>query len=154
MNLQRPNSGDATHTSNCSRDIIPCSRICTICVNLCEGNCEIFKATPRGREVIYPGPFGEITAGGNNDYPIDYSHLNIHGYILVAEAIEKVNPDIVISPKVETDSNGKLISYTGNTHSKISLMPGTFPPPRSRASASLQTHTSSSLLQENEGGFF
>jgi glutamate synthase domain-containing protein 2 len=71
----------------------------------CQGNCEIFKATFRGREVIYPGPFGEMTAGGNKDYPIDYSHLNIQGYALGAEAIEAANPDIAIFPKVETESS-------------------------------------------------
>jgi glutamate synthase domain-containing protein 2 len=105
MNLQRPNSSEATHTANRSRDVVPCSGICTICVEGCQGNCEIFKATFRGREVIYPGPFGEITAGGNKDYPIDYSHLNIHGYALGAEAIEEANPDIAIFPKVETESS-------------------------------------------------
>ena len=85
MNLQRPNSGEATHTANRSRDVVPCSGICTICMDGCQGNCEIFKSSFRGREVIYPGPFGEMTAGGNKDYPIDYSHLNIHGYALGAE---------------------------------------------------------------------
>ncbi len=105
MNLQRPNSGESTHTANRSRDVVPCSGICTICMDGCQGNCEIFKATFRGREVIYPGPFGEMTAGGNKDYPIDYSHLNIQGYALGAEAIEAANPDIAIFPKVETESS-------------------------------------------------
>ena len=91
MNLQRPNAGESTQTANRSRDVVPCSGICTICVDGCQGNCEIFKASFRGREVIYPGPFGEVTAGGNKDYPIDYSHLNIHGYALGAEAIEEAN---------------------------------------------------------------
>ena len=49
-----------------------------------RGNCEVFQATFRGREVIYPGPFGTITAGGDKDYPVDYSHLNIQGYALGA----------------------------------------------------------------------
>ena len=104
MNLQRPNSGDATGTLNRSKDIVPCSGLCSICKDGCTGNCEIFKASFRGREVIYPGPFGEITAGGNKNYPIDYSHLNIHGYALGAEAIEAANPDVAIFPKVETES--------------------------------------------------
>ncbi len=60
MNLQRPNSGDATNTVNRSRDIVPCSGLCSICTDGCKGNCEVFKASFRGREVIYPGPFGEI----------------------------------------------------------------------------------------------
>ena len=63
----------------------PSSGICTRCIDGCTGNCEVFKATFRGRELIYPGPFGEITAGGDKDYPIDYSHLNIQGYALGAK---------------------------------------------------------------------
>jgi hypothetical protein len=34
--------------------------------------------------VIYPEPFGKITAGCDKEYPIDYSHLNIMGYALGA----------------------------------------------------------------------
>ena len=105
MNLQQPNASEATRTANRSRDVVPCSGICTICTDGCQGNCEIFKASFRGREIIYPGPFGEMTAGGNKNYPIDYSHLNIHGYALGAEAIEAANPDIAIFPKVETESS-------------------------------------------------
>ena len=80
MNLQRPNSGDSSKTTNRSKDVVPCSGLCSICMDGCKGNCEIFKATFRGREVIYPGPFGDMTAGANKDYPIDYSHLNIQSY--------------------------------------------------------------------------
>jgi hypothetical protein len=47
----------------------------------------VFKATFRGRELIYPGPFGEITAGADKNYPVDYSHLNIQGYALGAEGL-------------------------------------------------------------------
>ena len=35
----------------------------------CQGNCDVFKSSFRGREVIYPGPFGEMTAGGDKQYP-------------------------------------------------------------------------------------
>ncbi|MBE0418019.1 MAG: FMN-binding glutamate synthase family protein, partial [Coriobacteriia bacterium] len=80
MNLQRPNGTDVTQTSNRSRDVVPGSGICSRCIDGCRGNCEVFKSSFRGREVIYPGPFGEVTAGGDKDYPIDYSHLNILGY--------------------------------------------------------------------------
>ena len=79
MNLQRPNASDATQTRNRSRDIVPSSGLCSRCLDGCRGNCEIFQASFRGREVLYPGPFGHVTAGGDKDYPIDYSHLNIQG---------------------------------------------------------------------------
>jgi len=56
----------------------------------------------RGRELIYPAPFGELTAGGDKEYPVDYSHLNILGYALGAEAIDEANPDKAIFPEVDT----------------------------------------------------
>jgi glutamate synthase domain-containing protein 2 len=87
MNLQRPNSNDATGTANRSRSIVPSSGLCSRCVDGCTGNCEVFKATFRGRELIYPGPFGEVTAGADKDYPVDYSHLNIQGYALGARGL-------------------------------------------------------------------
>ncbi|MBN1354323.1 MAG: FMN-binding glutamate synthase family protein [Candidatus Omnitrophica bacterium] len=107
MNLQRPNSNDVTQTSNRSRDVAPTSGICTRCIDGCRGNCEIFKATFRSREVIYPGPFGEITAGGDKDYPVDYSHLNIQGYAMGAKGLPKGvkgDPDTAIFPAVDTET--------------------------------------------------
>ncbi len=62
MNLQRPNANEATRTTNRSKSVVPMSGICTRCIDGCTGNCEIFKSTFRGRELIYPGPFGDITA--------------------------------------------------------------------------------------------
>ncbi|MDD5095151.1 MAG: FMN-binding glutamate synthase family protein [Dehalococcoidia bacterium] len=107
MNLQRPNANDATRTANRSRSIVPSSGLCSRCVDGCTGNCEVFKATFRGRELIYPGPFGEITAGGDKDYPIDYSHLNIQGYALGAEGLGKGvigDPDTATFPGVNTET--------------------------------------------------
>jgi hypothetical protein len=79
VNLQCPGGNDATQTSNRSKNVVPGSGLCSRCTDGCRGNCEVFKSSFRGREVIYPGPFGEVTAGGDKDYPIDYSHLNIMG---------------------------------------------------------------------------
>jgi len=107
MNLQRPNSNEATKTANRSRSVSPMSGICTRCLDGCTGNCEVFKATFRGRELIYPGPFGEITAGGDKDYPVDYSHLNIQGYALGAEGLPagvRGGPDTAIFPSVDTET--------------------------------------------------
>jgi glutamate synthase domain-containing protein 2 len=107
MNLQRPNANEATRTANRSRNVSPMSGICTRCVDGCTGNCEVFKATFRGRELIYPGPFGEVTAGGDKDYPIDYSHLNIQGYALGANGLPegvKGDPDTAIFPAVSTET--------------------------------------------------
>ena len=71
MNLQTPNANEVSQTYNRSKSVAPQSGICTRCVDGCRGNCEVFKATFRGREVIYPSPYGEITAGGDKDYPVD-----------------------------------------------------------------------------------
>jgi len=106
MNLGRPNGNDATRTFNRSKNVVPSSGICSRCIDGCKGNCEVFKASFRGREVIYPGPFGDVTAGGDKDYPVDYSHLNIQGYALGAQGLPEGvegNPDTAVFPKVDTE---------------------------------------------------
>jgi len=107
VNLQQPNANEATKTANRSRSVSPVSGICTRCLDGCTGNCEVFKSTFRGRELIYPGPFGEITAGGDKNYPVDYSHLNIQGYALGAEGLPPGvvgNPDTATFPSVNTET--------------------------------------------------
>jgi glutamate synthase domain-containing protein 2 len=107
MNLQRPNANEATRSTNRSRSVAPMSGLCTRCLDGCTGNCEVFRASFRGRELIYPGPFGEVTAGGDKDYPVDYSHLNIQGYALGAEGLPPGvagDPDTAIFPAVNTET--------------------------------------------------
>ncbi len=67
MNLRQPNANEATGTVNRSRSVVPCSGICTRCIDGCKGSCEIWLSTFRGREVLYPGPFGEMTAGADKN---------------------------------------------------------------------------------------
>ncbi|MEE8413462.1 MAG: FMN-binding glutamate synthase family protein [Dehalococcoidales bacterium] len=108
MNLQRPNANDATRTTNRSRSVVPMSGLCSRCTDGCTGNCEVFKATFRGRELIYPGPFGDITAGGDKDYPVDYSHFNIQGYAFGANGLPEGvigDSDTAIFPVVDTETN-------------------------------------------------
>ena len=84
------------------------SGLCSRCLDDCTGNCEVFKASFRGREVIYPGPFGDITAGGDKNYPVDYSHFNIQGYALGAEGLPAGvdgNPDTATFPSVNTETD-------------------------------------------------
>ena len=105
MNLQRPNANDVSQTANRSRNVVPGSGICTRCIDGCRGNCEVFKSSFRGREMLYPGPFGTLTAGADKDYPIDYSHLNILGYALGAKGLpegQEGNPDNTLFPFVDT----------------------------------------------------
>ncbi|MDR3233912.1 MAG: FMN-binding glutamate synthase family protein [Planctomycetaceae bacterium] len=107
MNLQTPNGNDATRSANRSRSVVPCSGLCSRCIDGCRGNCEVFRAAFRGRELIYPGPFGDITAGGDKNYPLDYSHLNIQGYAAGAVGLPagvEANPDNARFPVVNTET--------------------------------------------------
>jgi glutamate synthase domain-containing protein 2 len=83
------------------------SGICTRCVDGCKGACEIWLSSFRGREVLYPGPFGEITAGADKNYPVDYSHLNIQGYARGAKGLPEgveANPDTALFSAVDTST--------------------------------------------------
>ena len=103
MNFQRPNANEALETKNRSRNVAPQSGICSRCIDGCKGTCDLFRATFRGRELLYPQPFGSITAGADKDYPVDYSHLNINGYAFGAKGIE-ANPDMATFPSVDTET--------------------------------------------------
>lgn len=104
MNLQRPNASDALQTNTRSRNVAPQSGLCSRCIDGCKGNCDLFVSTFRGRELLYPGPFGVITAGADKDYPVDYSHINIMGYALGAEGME-ADPDHATFPEVKTETS-------------------------------------------------
>jgi glutamate synthase domain-containing protein 2 len=124
MNLQRPNSNEATRTANRSRSVAPASGLCTRCIDGCTGNCEVFKATFRGRELIYPGPFGEVTAGNDKEYPVDYSHLNIQGYALGAKGLPKGvkgDSDTAIFPVVNTETE---YGWTKKVKMKVPVFTG------------------------------
>ena len=121
MNLGQPNANEATETRNRSRNVAPFSGICTRCMEDCAGNCEVFKSSFRGREVIYPGLFGCMTAGNDKEYPVDYSHLNIMGYAHGAKAINEANPDSAIFPVVET---GTVYGHVHPVRMKMPLFTG------------------------------
>ena len=107
MNLRRPNADEATGTFNRSRDVAPMSGICSRCIDGCRGGCEIWLSSFRGREVLYPGPFGGMTAGADKNYPVDYSHLNIQGYAQGAKGLPEGvqgSPDTALFPKVNTET--------------------------------------------------
>ncbi|MBW1780771.1 MAG: FMN-binding glutamate synthase family protein [Deltaproteobacteria bacterium] len=120
MNLQRPNANEALQTKNRSRDVAPQSGICSRCVDGCKGNCDMFNATFRGRELLYPQPFGSITAGADKDYPIDYSHLNIMGYALGAKGVEP-DPDQATFPAVNTET---AFGVTDKVKMKVPIFTG------------------------------
>ena len=108
MNLRKPNANEATFTFNRSKNVVPTSGICSKCIDGCKGGCEIWLSSFRGREVLYPGPYGEMTAGADKNYPIDYSHLNIQGYARGAKGLPegvKAGPDTAVFSKVNTETD-------------------------------------------------
>lgn len=84
------------------------SGLCTSCLDGCKGGCEVWLSSFRGREVIYPGPFGTTTQGADKNYPVDYSHISIHGYAMGAEGLPAgvpPGPDTATFPSVNTETS-------------------------------------------------
>ena len=103
ISYSRINSSAATLTKNRTEDsITPSSGMCVTCVDGCIGMCEIGKSSYRGHEVIYPQPFGVITAAAEKSYPVDYSHFNIMGTAVGAHGIE-ADSDKAIFPAVNLE---------------------------------------------------
>ncbi len=57
------------------------SGLCTLCRADCKGKCEVWMSSLRGREMLYPRDFGEITSGSGNVTAIGvgYHALRIQG---------------------------------------------------------------------------
>lgn len=103
MSFSKPNRSAATGTKNRYGDeVSPFSGMCVVCIDGCPGLCEIGKSAVRGAEVIYPQPFGAITAASQKDYPIDFSHFNIMGSAVGAYGI-KADSDHAIFPNVHLE---------------------------------------------------
>jgi len=62
--------------------------MCVTCVDGCIGMCEIGKSAYRAAEVLYPQPFGIITAAAEKEYPYDLSHFSIMGTAAGAHGCE------------------------------------------------------------------
>jgi len=98
------NASAATLTRNRTPgSVCPFSGMCATCLEGCTGLCEVGRSAYRGREVIYPQPFGPITAASEKDYPIDLSHFNIMGTTVGAHGIEP-DSDKAIFPNVNIES--------------------------------------------------
>ena len=99
MSLSKPNASAATLTTTRVAPS-PISGLCVTCVDGCPGYCEVGRSALRGKEVIYPQPFGKVTAGSEKDYPVDFSHFNIQGTCVGAVGIE-ADPDKAIFGAVD-----------------------------------------------------
>ncbi|MGE5575625.1 MAG: FMN-binding glutamate synthase family protein [Syntrophothermus sp.] len=120
MSYGRANASGATLTKNRIPDVSPFSGMCATCTEGCLGTCEVGKSAYRGREVIYPQPFGTVTSASQKDYPVDFSHFNIMGTAVGAEGIE-ADSDKAIFPAVNLETE------IGATHKIKLALPVTIP---------------------------
>jgi hypothetical protein len=123
----RLNRSAATLTKNRTEgSISPFSGMCVTCVDGCIGMCEIGKSAYRGPEVLYPQPFGIITAACEKDYPVDLSHFSIMGtakgaWGVPADSDQATFEKVSVETKIGHDKGIKLkvpfiISGMGSTN--------------------------------------
>jgi glutamate synthase domain-containing protein 2 len=104
MSYTKLNRSAATLTKNRTEgSISPFSGMCVTCVDGCIGMCEIGKSAYRGHEVLYPQPFGIITAASEKDYPVDLSDFTILGTAVGAHGVE-ADSDKATFPKVTIET--------------------------------------------------
>ncbi len=104
MSFSKPNASAATLTRSRTKDsVCPFSGLCATCLDGCVGLCEVGKSAYRGKEVLYPQPFGKTTSASEKDYPVDFSHFNIMGTAVGAVGIE-ADSDKAIFPAVDVST--------------------------------------------------
>jgi len=104
MSYTKLNRSAATLTKNRTEgSISPFSGMCVTCVDGCIGMCEIGKSAYRGHEVLYPQPFGIITAASEKEYPVDLSDFTILGTAVGAHGVE-ADSDKATFPKVTIET--------------------------------------------------
>lgn len=99
-------------------DVNPISGLCGTCWESCIGTCEVGKSAIRGPEMIYPQPFGDVTAAGIKSYPTDWGDFNILGTAVGAHGIEP-NSDVAIFPSVKLEI--RLGAKSGKEGIKLKL---------------------------------
>jgi hypothetical protein len=104
MSYTKLNRSAATLTKNRTEgSVSPFSGMCVTCVDGCIGMCEIGKSAYRGPEVLYPQPFGIITAASEKDYPVDLSHFTILGTAVGAQGVA-ADSDVATFEKVNVET--------------------------------------------------
>ncbi|GAB6037492.1 glutamate synthase-related protein [Fundidesulfovibrio butyratiphilus] len=65
------------------------SGLCTLCRADCQGKCETWMSSLKGRAMLYPRDFGLVTAGSGNTshVGVNYNALRIQGYNYGAKAV-------------------------------------------------------------------
>ncbi|NHI94339.1 MAG: FMN-binding glutamate synthase family protein [Candidatus Lokiarchaeota archaeon] len=114
MLYSKINASAATLSKNRTEDsIVPASGMCVTCVDGCIGMCEIGKSAYRGVEMLYPKPYGIISAASEKKYPIDLSHFTILGscrnaYGMEADSDKALFTKVNLEKKIGHDKSIKL----------------------------------------------
>lgn len=105
--IEWPKNNDAIGAIN--RGVMGESGLCTSCRADCKGRCETWLASLKGRKMLYPRDFGEITAGSANTVHVgvSYNSLRIQGYNYGAHGVApglSNSADDCIFPQVDIES--------------------------------------------------
>jgi len=98
------------------------SGLCTLCRADCQGKCETWLASMRGREVLYPRDFGLVTAGSGNTthVGVSYNSLRIQGLNYGAMGAANTDTDLLFTDvNLETSFGAKE-----TTKCKVPFMTG------------------------------
>ncbi len=84
------------------------SGLCSLCRADCQGKCETWLSSIRGRKMLYPRDFGAVTAGSGNTthVGVSYGTLRIQGYNFGAQGLPpglSNSQDDCIFPNVSTE---------------------------------------------------
>ncbi|KGK85031.1 glutamate synthase [Desulfosporosinus sp. HMP52] len=105
--LQWRKSNDVLGTAN--RGNPSESGLCTLCRADCQGKCENWMSSLKGRKMLYPRDFGTVTAGSSNTTHIgvNYNSLRIQGFNYGAYGLPGAltnSADDCIFPNVTTET--------------------------------------------------
>ncbi|SDG43797.1 glutamate synthase-related protein [Desulfosporosinus hippei] len=105
--LQWRKSNDVLGTAN--RGNPSESGLCTLCRADCQGKCENWMSSLKGRKMLYPRDFGTVTAGSSNTTHIgvNYNSLRIQGFNYGASGLPGAltkSADDCIFPNVTTET--------------------------------------------------
>jgi len=105
--FQWPKSNDVLGTVN--RGNPSESGLCTLCRADCQGKCENWMSSLKGRKMLYPRDFGIVTAGSGNTthVGVNYNSLRVQGFNYGANGLPGAltkNADDCIFPNVSTET--------------------------------------------------
>jgi glutamate synthase domain-containing protein 2 len=120
--LSLSKSNDVLGTAN--RGNIAESGLCTLCRADCQGKCETWTSSLKGRAMLYPRDFGTVTAGSGNTthVGVNYNSLRIQGYNYGAKGVSQertTSPDDCLFTNVSLET-----SFGDDIKCRLPLMTG------------------------------